>query len=545
MTNLVLKIVLVLCICSVTHVGAQEKNGATQKHKTIVNETIDRLTKLQGDYYNKGEYERFKIFTDSILHIARKNNLKEIEIDAITRLGIYYKKKAEYDKALNYYLQSLELVTSIPESYKRRTVILINLGNIYNEIGYHNKAKLVFEEALGYINKHEGPDIYRMATYSGLGELTVANTKYKEALEYFKKSKEIGEKLKRNDIIVSALNSIADSYYQLKQYEQSVKYSEEALTLNDQKLSKELNASTHYNMGSALIKLNRLEEAEKPLQVALGLAFTYEYRRTEMYTHKKLAYIYDKLGRFEKAVNHQKGHDRVKGLYYNSLSKAKRLETEIEIKKIEEDLREISREKKILYLSSIIFISILLCVLFYYLRKNKRVSQEAEQLKKDRILLRNENETLKTNLQILAKQNLALSSSKEKTQIPYQKSLLSQKDREIYMKKILDYMDNEKPYLDFEIKQSDIAKNLSMTIHQFSEVLNVCLEKNFNSFINLYRVNEAKNLIKNPKYKDFKILAIGYEAGFNSKTSFNRVFKQLVGKTPSEYREESLKLITL
>ncbi|AXT60743.1 AraC family transcriptional regulator [Aquimarina sp. AD10] len=106
-------------------------------------------------------------------------------------------------------------------------------------------------------------------------------------------------------------------------------------------------------------------------------------------------------------------------------------------------------------------------------------------------------------------------------------------------------MDNEKPYLDFEIKQSDIAKNLSMTIHQFSEVLNVCLEKNFNSFINLYRVNEAKNLIKNPKYKDFKILAIGYEAGFNSKTSFNRVFKQLVGKTPSEYREESLKLITL
>ena len=45
--------------------------------------------------------------------------------------------------------------------------------------------------------------------------------------------------------------------------------------------------------------------------------------------------------------------------------------------------------------------------------------------------------------------------------------------------------------------------------------------------------------MKNPIYEEYKIVAIGYEAGFKSKTSFNRAFKNLVGVTPSEYRKKS------
>ena len=104
-------------------------------------------------------------------------------------------------------------------------------------------------------------------------------------------------------------------------------------------------------------------------------------------------------------------------------------------------------------------------------------------------------------------------------------------------------MDKEKPYLDHEIKQSNIANDLSMSVHQLSEYLNACFKQNFNNFINIYRVEKVKELIKNPRYKDYKIIAIGYEAGFSSKSSFNRVFKNLVGCTPSEY-QNNMKSIT-
>ncbi|WP_282081104.1 AraC family transcriptional regulator [Aquimarina algiphila] len=540
MFKIALKIIIILCI--VMHTRAQEKKTNTE---TLIRENIERLTKNQSYYYDKGEYERFKLYTDSILHIAKKNNLQEIEIDAITRLGIYHKKKAEYDKALLYYLESLKLVNLIPESYKRRTVILINLGNTYNEIGNREKAKKAFKEALDYVNNHGGPSIYRMAIYVGLGELSAANNNYKKSLEYFEKSKKIGEELKRNDIIISALNSIADNYYQLKKYELSLKNSQDALALNDNNISKELIASTHYNIGSALIKLNRLEDAEQPLQIALGLAFTYEYRKTEMYVHQKLAYIYTKLGKLEKAINHQKGYDHKKGLYLSSLSEAKQLELEIELKKLEEDLAGLSEEKNFFIISGIIVFLLLSGVLFYYLKKSRKFKQETRELKEDRMLLKNENETLKIKIYKLAQQNISSLVQKNTNTHAYQNSSLTQEDREKYLQKILDYMEKEKPYLNFEIKQSDLAKELSMSVHQFSEVLNVCLKKNFNNFINLYRINEAKSLMKKNKYENYKILAIAYDAGFNSKTSFNRAFKQLVGKTPSEYREKSLKDLTL
>ena len=115
-------------------------------------------------------------------------------------------------------------------------------------------------------------------------------------------------------------------------------------------------------------------------------------------------------------------------------------------------------------------------------------------------------------------------------------SSVTPEEQKKYMSLILEHMEKEKPYLDSEIKLSDVANNLSMSVHLFSEILNASFQRNFNSFINLYRVNEAKKLLKSSSYEHYKILAIGYEAGFPSKTSFNRAFKTLVGVAPSEFR---------
>ena len=62
------------------------------------------------------------------------------------------------------------------------------------------------------------------------------------------------------------------------------------------------------------------------------------------------------------------------------------------------------------------------------------------------------------------------------------------------------------------------------------------MNKNFYDLINGYGIEEAKRLLLNPRNRNYTILSIGFEAGFNSKTTFNPVFKKFTGLTPTEFR---------
>jgi len=120
----------------------------------------------------------------------------------------------------------------------------------------------------------------------------------------------------------------------------------------------------------------------------------------------------------------------------------------------------------------------------------------------------------------------------------YQRSGLKKKDIEIYKKKIINYMSDEKPYLDRELSISQLADKLSIPRHFVTEVINNHLGKNFYNLVNEYRVEEVKRRLSDPKYKNLTILAIAYDSGFNSKSAFNTIFKDLTGQTPSQYMNE-------
>ena len=81
---------------------------------------------------------------------------------------------------------------------------------------------------------------------------------------------------------------------------------------------------------------------------------------------------------------------------------------------------------------------------------------------------------------------------------------------------------------------------LLITPHQLSEFINDYVGMNFSSYINNYRVEEAKELLL--KEPDRNTLAVGLDVGFGSKPSFNTIFKQKTSLTPSEFRKKGLKL---
>lgn len=100
-------------------------------------------------------------------------------------------------------------------------------------------------------------------------------------------------------------------------------------------------------------------------------------------------------------------------------------------------------------------------------------------------------------------------------------------------------MVKEKLFLNENLSLRDLAKSIEADPNLVSFILNTGQKKNFYEFINAYRIDEAKTRLTNPAYKHLTILGIALESGFNSKTSFNRVFKQLTGQTPSEFQKQN------
>lgn len=119
--------------------------------------------------------------------------------------------------------------------------------------------------------------------------------------------------------------------------------------------------------------------------------------------------------------------------------------------------------------------------------------------------------------------------------IKYQKNPLPEGRAQSYVEKLHEYMTTAQPYLKPELKLSEVAEALRMPANHLSQVLNAELGKNFFDFINEQRIAAAQQRLLDPHHAHYTILAIALEVGFNNKASFNRVFKKLVGMTPSEY----------
>ncbi len=91
-------------------------------------------------------------------------------------------------------------------------------------------------------------------------------------------------------------------------------------------------------------------------------------------------------------------------------------------------------------------------------------------------------------------------------------------------------------YKDAELTLTSLAVKLNIHPHDLSRIINVGLGKNFNDFINEFRVRETARKMRDPAHDRLTLLGIAYESGFNSQRTFNRVFKEMTGKTPVEYK---------
>jgi len=133
------------------------------------------------------------------------------------------------------------------------------------------------------------------------------------------------------------------------------------------------------------------------------------------------------------------------------------------------------------------------------------------------------------NSNILKDENLSSVKSDRK--------LLDEKQIKILSDTVFKYLRNEKPYLNPDYSLQMMADDLKITREKLSYLINNEQQKNFYKLINEFRIAEVKEKLINPHFKHYTVLGIGLDCGFNSKTSFNRIFKEETGFTPSEYKK--------
>lgn len=117
----------------------------------------------------------------------------------------------------------------------------------------------------------------------------------------------------------------------------------------------------------------------------------------------------------------------------------------------------------------------------------------------------------------------------------YERSFLKGIDTETIRERIFNLMEEEMVYRDSELTLQSLAATMKLSPHQLSQFLNEKMRTSFTKFVNRYRVEEAKRLLA--KNREHTVLNICFMVGFSSKSSFNTIFKNFTGKTPTDYRK--------
>jgi len=121
------------------------------------------------------------------------------------------------------------------------------------------------------------------------------------------------------------------------------------------------------------------------------------------------------------------------------------------------------------------------------------------------------------------------------------KTLLSDKELEKLKTKLQNLMETEKPYLNPQLTLSDLSKNLGVNSAVLSFLINNGFAKNFNDFVNQFRIMEVKEKLQNGEAENLTLLAVAFDCGFNSKATFNRAFKKFTGVSPKEFQPSAPK----
>jgi signal transduction histidine kinase len=297
----------------------------------------------------EAEVDSIDYYARYIDHVYDTDHWAEARVMSLRLRGYYYENKAEYPKAVDYYLRALEAARK--SGYiKHQTLILADLAAVYtSDMKQPAKAKEIYQECVR-LNEQLGDAHSLLNCYVNLGAIYNRLGLYDSALLLLKEGLRVGKPLdeKGTDNLISLYNNLGNTYYYLKQYEQSITYFRNnyvhdlaghlASRLDDVWLDE-------LNMADSWSEEGRFDSAAKYADLSLQLARQLNSKSKEGDSYQVLAQLYQHRGDYKKAWEYQRDWYTIDTALVNG-------ETYKEIAELQEKYQARERENEKLVLQS-------------------------------------------------------------------------------------------------------------------------------------------------------------------------------------------------
>ncbi|MCP4219952.1 MAG: AraC family transcriptional regulator [bacterium] len=486
-------------------------------------------------FYYYGEYKKAVTHFERGLELVRKSP-KKINIAVIrNNMGSIYLEWGQYDKALECWLEALSIKNELPASPASIARTLSNLGIVYKFLEQYEKGLAYFREALEKFRAVGDKNGIAMAL-SNTAQIYSRQGKHLEALTCSRQSLELRREIKDQKGIGTVLENIAGSHLALKDYDKALQLAREALQNHKASGNKMNIASVLLKIGHIHYETKQYDSALEYLEKSLAPALEMGKGETVKSCYSAFSEIYSTLGDHKKALEYHKKYVETKERLFNpvvgdEINKIWMKYETVKTRKVISKIKKSSKMKIIIF-SLIGGISLIIALLVFFNRARLKKNARLMLLEKERVIDKQEHKLTQVEGDLK-------DYYRQKNRKKYEQSLLTEEQIDDYVQRIETLMKEEKPYLESDLTLKKTAAMLSIHSKALSQVLNERMGRNFKEYINHHRVNEAMALLEQSlRDKELSILHIAYDVGFNAKSSFNTVFKNQTGMTPSAYRKK-------
>ncbi|MCK4676761.1 MAG: tetratricopeptide repeat protein [Bacteroidales bacterium] len=426
------------------------------------------------------------------LVVNEKNKNKAGITKNYNNLGIVYYELGNFEKALEYFKNTLRLYEekqadgSLFGSDAEISLPVGNISMIYKEMQIYDTALMYAKKALD-LNLKSGNDYGVAGTMNNIGYIYDGMQEYSSAIEAYKQSLEINKKVNDKWSIANTNINIANSYINSGNYDKALPYLDQALLI-----AKDINA--------------------KDLMIFAYETYSSLYKQKELY--KKSLDYYLIMTELKDSVFTEEKNRQITEMQIKYETEKKENENLALIKDNEIQQLKISRKNIFIYSLSAGVAIILFLLILNFIQFQRR--------------LRSYKQLAEKNLEIVH-------FEKEIKQKPKVDSGNGQTTE--LVQKLIDYMENEKPYLLSDVNFTDICKHMNTNRSYLSGAINNHYRINFTQLINRYRIKDARILLSDTKYDHISVEGIGEMVGFVSRSVFYKNFKTLTGITPSFFRD--------
>ncbi|MFN3556895.1 MAG: tetratricopeptide repeat protein [Bacteroidales bacterium] len=498
----------------------------------------------------------------------------KIFADASTHTGIIYFSKGDFPKSLEHFYNALKIYQTI-EHWNGVGNLLNNAGTVYFEWGEYELALGYFLDAQQIFTKHNIENKQTMML-NNIGGVYFRLEQYVESINFFRLSLQ-ASKAEGIDYLFNQYYNIGYAYLKLGDFDNARRYLLDALNIAENQDNTKDIAMAYVRLSSVYIARNSYQIAEIYLNNALAIALEQDLLEEQMEIYRTWSELMEKKSDYKGALGYFKSFFQIQDTLFNAEKHAQIRELQIlyETEKKEKELQLLSLEQVykaaqiasqrrwIKLLSAGLFsISVLLVIVFIQKRRQARANLDL--VKKNLEILESEKrffsrvagkdlyaesfnghaiapdgKTVAAEIDPVGSWDPMESTSQPHSAGKYQSSTLTNDQKESILDAVTAAMEQDFLYRDPNLTLDQISDRIGTNRAYVSQVVNEATGESFISFVNNYRIREARRLLADEKYDNLTIEAIAHHVGFNSKSSFNTFFKKITGITPSYFQKNA------